>query len=179
MYKAKEYSPQYLILANFDFAFLKQAVTTTITTIPTTTIGTITTTTALTATGSIDKPVPLPRSISPSDSRKVYEKRNTVEQAAISPDSCTKYRSSKFSHKPQPKPRKYKPATNRENRQIRCSASPDSTSSAGCNIGIVSTCQNVFEKKLPVPHSPLVMEQVAMHNKQSTNVTEDFQSNTQ
>ena len=165
-----------------DFVLLEQVTfTSTTTTTCTITIDTTTTPTVDTVTDSIDnKPVPMPRHMSPLDSNERLQNRNPTEQQANSPDSLAKNTPSIVPPKPQPKPRKLKPATNIDHEQIlSCSASPDGTSSAVGNMGTVSSCQNVSERNLPVPRIPPAMEQFAMHSEESTDVAGNFQSNTQ
>ena len=118
--------------------------------------------------------------MSPLNSNEVLQNRNSAEQEANSPDPPTKNTPLTVPPKPQPKPRKLKPATNIDNEHIlSCSASPDGTSSAVGNVGTVSSCQNVSERNLPVPHIPPAMEQFAMHSEESTDVAGNFRTNTQ
>ena len=122
----------------------------------------------------------MPRHMSPLNSNEVLQNRNSAEQEANLPDSLTKTTPSIVPPKPQPKPRKLRPPTNIDHEQILSySASPDGTSSAVGNMGTVSSCQNVSEKILPVPHIPPAMEQFAMYSEESTDVAGNFQSNTQ
>ena len=164
-----------------DFVLLEQVTFTSTTTTCTITINTITTPTVDTDTGSINnKPVPMPRHMSPLDSNEVLQNRNSAEQEANSPDSVAKNTPSIVPPKPQPKPRKLKPATNTDHEQmLSCSASPDGTSSAVGNMGTVSSCQNVSERNLPGPHIAPAMEQFAMYSEESTDVAGNFQANTQ
>ena len=161
-----------------DFYPLEQVTSTFTTT--TTTTDTTTTNAFGNDSDNTDKPVPMPRHMSPLDSNKVLQSRNSLEQEANSPDPLTKNTPSTVPPKPQPKPRKLKPATNIDNEQmISCLASLDTTSSAVGNIGAMSSCQNVSEKNLPGPHIPPASEQFVMHSEESTNVARNFQSNTQ
>ena len=94
------------------FALLEQCTSSDTATTTATTTNSITTTTVVTTTtiGSIDnKPVPMPRNTSSSDSREVSQKRNSAGH--ISPGSLAKDVPSSTPHKPKPKPRKLKPAT--------------------------------------------------------------------
>ena len=161
-----------------DFVLLEQVTFTSTTTTCTITIDTTTTSTVDTVTGSIDnKPVPMPRHMSPLDSN---EHRNSTEQEANSPDPPTNNTPLIVPPKPQPKPRKLKSATVIDNEQIlSCSASPDTTSSAVGNMETVSRCQDVSEEKLPGPHIPPAMEQFAMYSEESTDVAGNFQTDTQ
>ena len=105
----------------------------------------------------------------------MFQRRNSTEQVAISPDLLTKNVQATYPPKPIPKPRKLKPVSNTENKEISCLASPDSTSSAAGNMGIVNACQNVSEKNFPVPHISQSLEQF-MHSEESNDIA---QSNTQ
>ena len=105
------------------------------------------------------------------------QKRNSVKH--ISPDPLTKDVPSNVPRKPQPKPRKLKPATNTQNEQISCPALLDSTSSAAGNIHIANTHQNVSKGNLPAPHIPLLLQQVPMHSEEPNHVDKNFQNNTQ
>ena len=119
----------------------------------------------------------MPRNTTSSDLNKVFQRRNSTEQVAISSDLHTKNVQATFPPKPIPKPRKLKPVTNTENKEISCSASTDN-STAG-NMDMLNTCQNVSEKNFPVPHIPQSLEQFAMHSEESTDIAEIFQTNTQ
>ena len=158
------------------FAPLEQPTSTgTATTTATTTDSTTTTTVVTTTTGNIDnKPVPMPRNTSSSNSNKVSQKRNSAEY--ISPGFLVKVVPSATPHKPKPKPRKLKPPINTGNEQISYSTLPDSTSSTAGNMDTLNTCQNVSENNLPVPHGPPVLEQFVLCSEESTDVAENFQS---
>ena len=93
-----------------DFVLLEQVTFTSTTTTCTITMDTTTTPTVDTVTESIDnKPVPMPRHMSPLDSNKVLQNRNSAGQEANSPDFLTKNTTSIVPPKPPPKPRKLKP----------------------------------------------------------------------
>ena len=151
----------------YSFAHLEQPTSTD------TATTTATTTDSTTTTGSIDNiPVPMPRNMSSSDSKEVSQRRNSAGQ--ISPGSLAKDVPSATPHKPKPKPRKLKPATNTGNEQMSCSALPDTTSSTAGNMDTLNPNQNI--SNLPVPHGPPVLEQLVLHSEESTDVVENFQS---
>ena len=164
----------YLYNNAYSFALLEQPPSTGITTTTATTTDSTTTTTVVTTTaGSIDNiPVPMPRNMSSSDSNKVSQKRNSAGH--ISPGSLAKDVPSTTPHKPKPKPRKLKPATNTGNEQMSFSALPDTTSSTAGNMDTMNPSQNI--SNLPVPHGPPVLEQFLLCSGQSTDVVENFQS---
>ena len=105
------------------------------------------------------------------------QKRTSVKH--ISPDLLTKDVPSNVPRKPQPKPRKFKPATNTQNEQISCPVLLDSTSSSAGNMEIANNNQNVSKENLPAPHIPLLLQQVPMHREEPNRVDKNFQSNTQ
>ena len=155
------------------FALLEQPTSTDTATTTATTTDSTTTTVVTTTTGSIDnKPVPMPRNTSSSDSKQVSEKINS--EGHISPGSFAKDVPSSTPHKPKPKPRKLKPATNTGNEQMSCSALPDTTSSTAGNMDTINPSQNI--SNLPVPHGHPVLEQFLLCSEQSTDVVENFQS---
>ena len=114
----------------------------------------------------------MPRITSSSDSNEVPQKINSAGH--ISPGSLAKDVPSTTPHKPKPKRRKLKPATNTGNEQINCSALPDTTSSTAGNMDTLNPNQNI--SNLPVPHCPPVLEQLVLHSEESTDVVENFQS---
>ena len=115
----------------------------------------------------------MPRNTTSSDSNKVSQKRNSVEQ--ISPGSLAKDVPSVTPHKPKPKRRKLKPATNTGNEQMSCSALPDTTSTTAGNMDTINPSENASENNLPVPHGPPVLEQFLLCSEQSTDVGKNFQ----
>ena len=158
----------------FSFVLLEEA--TTSTTITTTTTDTNNTTTVVTATGSIDnKPVPMPRNTTCSDSSIVSQNRNSAEHISLNP--FTKGIPSTAPPKPKPKPRKLRPIANTENKKIGRSVSPNSISNAAGDMHKLDTCQNVSEQNLPELHIPPASEQFVMHSEESTNVAGNFPNN--
>ena len=154
------------------FSHLEQPTSTdTATTTATTTDSTTTTTVVTTTTGSIDNiPVLMPRNTSSSDSNKVSQGRNLAEY--ILPGTVANDVPSTTPHKPKPKPRKLKPATNTGNEQMSCSALPDTTSSTAGNMDTINPSQNI--SNLPVPHGPPVLEQFVLYSEESTDVVESM-----
>ena len=164
-----------------SFVLSEQATSTTTTT-TTTTTDTNTTTTNVAVTGSIvNKPVPLLRNTTCSDSSKLSQNRNSAEYISLNP--LTKDVQStappKPKLKPKPKPKEFRPIANTGNYKMGCSVSPCSISSAAGDMDKEDTCQNVSEKNLPAPHIPPTTEQFSIHIEEPINVAGNFQSNTQ
>ena len=158
-------------MLGFSFVLLEQATSTTTTT--TTTTDSNTTTTNVAVTGSIvNKPVPLLRNTTCSDSSKLSQNRNSA---------LTKDVQSTVPPKPKlkPKPKKLRPIANTGNNKMGCSVSPCSISSAAGDMDKVDTCQNVPEKNLLAPHIPLTSEKFSIHMEEPLNIAGNFQSNTQ
>ena len=157
----------------FSFVLSEQATSTT-----TTTTDTNTTTTNVAVTGSIvNKPVPMLRNKTCSDSSKLSQSRNSAEYISLNP--LTKDVQSTAPPKPKlkPKPKEFRPIANTGNNKMGSSVSPCSISSAAGEMDKVDTCQNVSKNNLPAPHIPLTTEQFSIHIEEPFNVAGNFQSN--